>query len=97
MVENIHMLSYLVLSGTLCDIGGKEWQNRKIGSKAPNMTANVYVFHLPKIVDFAEFPRNVEKQENVTIYDLKCLSELIPARHFRRFDQKHQFWHCENY
>ena len=115
-----------MLSGTLCDIGGKEWQNRKIGPKAPNMATNIYVFHqkptlrvshrcrkicqkaphmttnmyvshLPEIVDFVEFPRNVEKQENGTIYALKCLSEWIPARHFRRFDQKHQFWHSKNY
>ena len=42
-------------------------------------------------------PGMLKKHGSVTIYALKCLSEWIPARHFRRFDPKHQFWHSKNY
>ena len=108
------LLSYLVLSGTLCDIGGKEWQNRKIGpkapnmttnmyvfhqkptlrvshrcrkicQKAPNMTTNMYVFHLPEMMDFAEFPRNVEKARKCYNLCFKMLIRMDPRATFSQF------------
>ena len=109
--KHTYLLSYLVLSGTLCDIGGKELQNRKIGpkapnmttnmyvfhqkptlrvshrcrkicQKAPNMTTNMYVFHLPEIMDFAEFPRNVEKARKCYNLCFKMLIRMDPRATF---------------
>ena len=55
---------------------------RKICQKAPNMTTNMYVFHLPEIMDFAEFPRNVEKARKCYNLCFKMLIRMDPRATF---------------